>query len=138
MALIELEDTHKVNIPEIDSQHATLIGLVNDLHDAMTQRKDSPALDEIITALIEHTQQHFDYEEQLMLQSQYPEYPKHKEDHDRLMQHIMDLADRYRSGDLLLSFAVMVDLKAWATIHIEKSDTPLGIFLNAKEPHTSS
>ena len=49
-----------------------------------------------------------------------------------LMQHIMGLAKQFRSGDLLLSFAVMVDLKAWATIHIEKSDGPLGIFLNEK------
>lgn len=130
MELIKAEDTPRVGVLEIDAQHAALIGLVNRLHQAMTQREGRETLDAIIVALVEHTQQHFAYEEQLMTQHQYPNYAEHKADHDRLMQHIMNLSEQFRSGDLLLSFAVMVDLKAWATIHIEKSDGPLGIFLN--------
>ena len=130
MELIKAEDAPTVGVPEIDAQHAALIGLVNRLHQAMIQREDRETLASIIVELVEHTQQHFAYEEQLMSQHRYPEYAEHKADHDALMQHIMDLAEQFRSGDLLLSFAVMVDLKAWATIHIEKSDGPLGIFLS--------
>lgn len=133
MELIRPEEIHKLNVPEIDSQHATLIGLVNRLHQAMLQRQDRETLDGIVSELLDHTRKHFDYEEQLMLSCEYPDYPKHKADHDRLLQHVLDLAERYRSGDLLLSFAVMVDLKAWATIHIEKSDSRLGIFLAEKD-----
>ena len=130
MDLIEANDAPRVGVTEIDSQHAELIGMVNRLNQAMIQRQDRETLETMITALVEHTQQHFAYEEQLMSQHQYPAYEAHKADHDKLMQHISILAQRFRSGDLLLSFAVMVDLKAWATIHIEKSDRPLGIFLN--------
>lgn len=132
MELIKAEDTPRVGVAEIDAQHAALIGLVNRLHQAMIQRQDRATLDTIIAELVEHTRGHFAYEEQLMSQAQYPHYLSHKADHDKLMQHISDLADEFRSGDLLLSFAVMVDLKAWATIHIEKSDGPLGIFLSEK------
>jgi hemerythrin len=132
LELIKAEDAPRVGVPEIDAQHAALIGLVNRLHQAMIQREDRATLDTIIAELVEHTQRHFAYEEQLMSQTQYPEYVEHKADHDELMQHITDLAEQFRSGDLLLSFAVMVDLKSWATIHIEKSDGPLGIFLNEK------
>lgn len=130
MELIKADDAPRVGVAEIDAQHATLIAMVNRLHQAMVQRQDRETLDAIITELIGHTQQHFAFEEQLMSQYQYPDYAAHKADHDKLMQHITDLAERFRSGDLLLSFAVMVDLKAWATIHIEKSDGPLGIFLS--------
>lgn len=130
MELIKAEDAPTVGVPEIDAQHAALIGLVNRLHQAMIQREDRETLESIIVELVEHTQQHFAYEEQLMSQHRYPEYAEHKADHDALMQHIMDLSEQFLSGDLLLSFAVMVDLKAWATIHIEKSDGPLGIFLS--------
>ena len=130
MQLIKAEDAPTVGVPEIDAQHAALIGLVNRLHQAMIQREDRETLASIIVELVEHTQQHFAYEEQLMSQHRYPEYAEHKADHDALMQHIMDLSEQFLSGDLLLSFAVMVDLKAWATIHIEKSDGPLGIFLS--------
>ena len=132
MELIKAEDTPKVGVAEIDAQHAALIGLVNRLHQAMIQREDRETLDAIIAELVEHTQQHFAYEEQLMSQHQYPEYAEHKANHAKLMQHITDLAEQFRSGDLLLSFAVMVDLKAWATIHIEIFDGPLGIFLGEK------
>ena len=136
MELIKAEDTPKVGVAEIDAQHAALIGLVNRLHQAMIQREDRETLDAIIAELVEHTQQHFAYEEQLMSQHQYPEYAEHKANHDMLMQHIMGLAKQFRSGDLLLSFAVMVDLKAWATIHIEQSDGPLGIFLSEQGSQT--
>ena len=130
MELIKEEDAPSVGVAEIDAQHAALIGLVNRLHQAMLQREARETLDAIIAELVEHTQQHFAYEEQLMSQTRYPEYAAHKADHDKLMQHIIDLAEQFRGGDLLLSFAVMVDLKAWATIHIDKSDGPLGLFLS--------
>ena len=130
MELIKAEDTPRVGVAEIDAQHAALIGLVNRLHQAMIQRQDRATLDTIIAELVEHTRGHFAYEEQLMSQTRYPEYAAHKADHDKLMQHIIDLAEQFRGGDLLLSFAVMVDLKAWATIHIDKSDGPLGLFLS--------
>jgi len=43
-----------------------------------------------------------------------------------------ELARRFDNGDLLLSFAVMVDLRAWALVHIEKFDIALGAFLNRR------
>ncbi len=132
MDLIKANDVPRVGITEIDAQHTTLIGLVNRLHGAMEQREDRDTLTKIITELLEHTGQHFAYEEALMLEYDYPQYASHKADHDRLMRHISDLADQFRQGDLLLSFAVMMDLKAWATIHIAKSDEPLGIYLSGK------
>jgi hemerythrin len=132
LELIKAEDMPTIGVAEIDAQHAALIGLVNRLHQAMIQREDRDTLAAIIAELLAHTQRHFTYEEQLMSQFQYPEYAEHKADHAKLMQHITDLAEQFRSGDLLLSFAVMVDLKAWATIHIEIFDGPLGIFLGEK------
>jgi hemerythrin len=133
MALIRLEDSLKLDIPEIDSQHEKLIGLVNLLHDTMLQGADRAALDGLLSQLLEHTRVHFAYEEQLMSQYNYPGYEAHKSEHNRLMQHLEDLAERYTNGELLLSFAVVLELKGWAVIHIEKSDQPLGAFLNNRE-----
>ena len=89
-----------------------------------------------MTALIDHTRTHFDCEERLMLAHRYPGYKAHKQEHERLIQHILALAEQYRRGDLLLSFAVMVDLKGWALVHIERFDLALGVFLNRSEPLT--
>ena len=73
------------------------------------------------------------YEEALMTEHDYPGIEAHTVEHQRLLQHIEDLARRYKNGDLLLSFAVVIELKGWASIHIEKSDRPLGEFLKDKE-----
>ena len=130
MKLITLDDSLKLNIPEIDSQHETLIRLINRLHETMLQGADRAALDELLSQLLEHTRTHFAYEEQLMSQYEYPEYAAHKSEHNSLMQQLSDLAGRYKDGELLLSFAVVLELKGWATVHIEKFDMPLGVFLH--------
>lgn len=132
MALVPLRDDSKVNVVEIDCQHEKLISLLNQLHEAMELRKGTETLGELLSELVEYTQGHFAYEEQLMSQYEYPEYAKHQAEHEKLMQHITDLADRFRSGDLLLSFAIMLALRNWAMIHIDKRDKPLGAFLNGK------
>jgi hemerythrin len=130
MELIKLGDKLKLDIPEIDSQHETLIGLINLLHETMLQGADRAALDALLSQLLEHTRNHFAYEEQLMSQHNYPGYEAHKSDHSRLMQHLVDLTERYKNGELLLSFAIVLELKGWAVVHIEKSDKQLGTFLN--------
>ena len=132
MELLRLDDNLRLNIPEIDSQHEELIRLVNRLHEAMLQGQDRSVVEGILTQLIEHTRTHFSYEEQLMAKYDYPRYKAHKSEHDRLMQHLVDLAERYKNGELLLSFAIVLELKGWAVVHIEKSDKPLGSFLNER------
>ena len=130
MVLIKLEDKLKLDIPEIDSQHESLINLINLLHETMLQGADKATLDGLLSQLLEHTQTHFAYEEVLMSRYNYPGYEAHKSEHKRLMQHLVDLTDRYNNGDLLLSFAIVLELKGWALVHIENSDKPLGTFLN--------
>lgn len=129
MELIRLEDSLKLHIPEIDSQHETLIRLINELHESMLQKVDRAALGELLAQLLAHTQSHFSYEEQLMAQHGYPAYEVHKSQHARLVRHLLDLIERFQNGELLMSFAVVIELKGWATIHIEKSDKLLGAFL---------
>ena len=138
MELVRLDDNLRLNIQEIDSQHEALIGLINQLHETMRQGAERAALDEQLSQLLEHTREHFSYEEQLMSQYNYPGIEAHKSDHNRLMQHLESLMERYRNGDILLSFAVVIELKGWATIHIEKSDKPLGVFLNSRKETEAS
>ena len=130
MALIKLQDNLKLDIPEIDSQHETLISLVNQIHETMLQGADKAILDGLLSQLLEHTQTHFAYEEELMSRYNYPGYEEHKSEHDRLIQQLVDLTARYKKGELLLSFAVVLELKGWAVVHIEELDKPLGTFLN--------
>jgi hemerythrin len=133
MTLIKPEDCAKLDIPEIDAQHETLIGLINQIHASMLEGTGKAALDELLSALLAHTESHFEYEERLMAHYDYPAYEGHKAEHARLIEHLSDLIGRYQSGELLLSFAVVLELKGWACIHIESLDMPLGAFLSDRE-----
>jgi len=133
MELVKLDDNLKLNIPEIDSQHETLIRLINQLHETMLQGADKAALNELLSQLLEHTRTHFSSEERLMSQSGYPGYEAHKSEHNSLMQHLEDLVERCRNGELLLSFAVVLELKGWAMVHIGKSDKLMGAYLTSRQ-----
>ena len=133
MSLIRLEDHLKLNIPEIDHQHETLISLINQLHEAMLRAADRKTLDGLLSQLLGLTRSHCLYEEQLMSKYDYPRYEVHKSEHNKLIQRLVDLMARCRNGELLFSFAVVVELKAWATVHIEKSDKLLGVYLNDRQ-----
>lgn len=132
MLLIKPEECLKLNVPEIDSQHETLIGFINQIHEAMLQEADKTTLDGLLSQLLNYTRSHCSYEEQQMLQYNYPGYEAHKAEHTRLIQSLSDLIQRYENGELLLSFAVVLELKGWASIHIEKSDLPMGDFLSSR------
>jgi hemerythrin len=129
MELIQLEDHLRLHIPEIDTQHEKLIKLVNRLHEALVGGADKAVRDSLLSQLLEGIRNHCAYEEELMLRYGYPEIQAHKSEHDRLKRNLVDLIERYRNGELVLSIAVVMELKCWATIHIEKSDKPLGMFL---------
>ena len=133
MTLIKFEDALRLDIPEIDSQHEALISLINQLHETMLQGAGKAAMDALLSQLLEHTRTHFAYEEGLMSQHDYPEYQVHKSEHGRLIQHLEELVNRYNNGDLLLSFAVVLELRGWALVHIEKSDRLLAGFLISLE-----
>ena len=129
MELIQLEDHLRLNIPEIDEQHEQLIALVNRLHEALVGGGDKEVRDSLLSQLLDGARKHCAYEEELMLRYGYSDYQAHKSEHDRLVRNLADLIERYQNGELVLSIAVVMELKCWATIHIEKSDLPLGAFL---------
>jgi hemerythrin-like metal-binding protein len=133
--LIKLEDTLKLDIPEIDTQHETLIMLINQLHGTMLQGADRVPLVGLLLQLLEYARTHFAYEEQFMSQYNYLGYEAHKSEHNSFVRHLVDLSKRYKNGELQLSFAVdvVLELKDWATVHIEKSDKPLCAFLNYRK-----
>lgn len=130
MPFIAPNDFDKIQVPEIDAEHERLVELINELYEAMNSKRGKEVLGRGLRDLIEFTRLHFSHEEELMTAHEYPDSARHKAEHERLLAHVVDLDRRFRSGDVLLSFAILLELKSWATKHIMHSDMPLGEFLN--------
>ncbi len=119
---VEWSNELSVGIEEIDAQHKVLVDLLNQIHEAIQQRQGAEATGEIIERLGEYTRIHFAVEESLMRILHYPEYERHKEEHDRLIEQLNGFRAKLESGKGSVSFELAHFLKVWLTKHIMETD----------------
>ncbi|MDD3610082.1 MAG: bacteriohemerythrin [Halothiobacillaceae bacterium] len=120
--LIEWQDDLSVGIDEIDSQHKTLVDIVNELHQAVAERRGKEVMQEILDRLDEYTRIHFATEESLMRIFHYPAYETHKETHDQLIDQLRHIRKDFEEGHGGVTFELMQVLKNWLVKHIQHSD----------------
>lgn len=140
--LVEWSDELSVGIQEIDEQHKVLVGLLNELHDAIQERHGREASAEILGRLADYTRIHFAVEESLFRIFNYPGYEEHKAEHEELIKEVTDLQAKISSGETAITFQLLHFLKAWLTQHILDSDMEYSQFLlkagiNAKSAKSS-
>jgi len=132
MALMTWSDNLSVNVAQIDEQHKKLVGMLNDLHDAMKQGKGSEVTGKVLNGLVQYVATHFAAEEKLMKEHAYPEYLKHKSEHDALTKQALDLQKQLQEGKPVLNVELMKFLKDWLSNHILGTDKKYGPFFNSK------
>ena len=125
MTYFSWNDDLKVGNSFIDSDHQKLINLVNQLHDAMAQGHGKEILGKILSELIRYTQEHFKREEDHMQRIRYAGYASHKQEHDRLIREVVELQNKFNTGNGMLSVQVSSFLRNWLVNHIMKVDKDL-------------
>ncbi|MGA2063849.1 MAG: bacteriohemerythrin [Thermoguttaceae bacterium] len=123
---IPWQDYYSVGEPSLDAQHRQIIGLINELYEAMQQGKDREAAAGILDRLVEYTRTHFDHEEQLMRDNAYPDVARHVLLHADLRRRTADCREQVGlvAGRDLLHF-----LKQWWLDHIQGADKRYAPFL---------
>ena len=129
MALLEWNDALSVGFAEIDGDHKKLIGMVNDLNDAISAGHAADVIGEVLEDLIDYTAWHFRHEERLMQTYGYPEYLAHKAEHEELVEAATTLQAKFANGDPDVASSLMPFLKDWLTNHILGTDKKTGQFL---------
>ncbi|WP_136417074.1 bacteriohemerythrin [Herbaspirillum sp. ST 5-3] len=109
----------------IDGDHQKLIDMVNRLHEVMQEGKGKDVLGKVLNNLITYTREHFRREEDLMQRIGYAGRAAHLHEHEKLLQQVMDLQDKFESGAATLSIQVLHFLRDWLINHIGKSDKAL-------------
>jgi hemerythrin len=132
MSIFAWSEKYSVNIREIDDQHKKLIGMVNQLHDAMRQGHGKQALDKVLKDLIQYTRTHFAAEERIMKTNGYPEYEVHKAKHDKMTDKVANIYRDYQDGKVSMTLDVMTFLENWVDKHIMSTDKQYMPYLNGK------
>jgi hemerythrin-like metal-binding protein len=121
----------EIGIEEIDLQHKKLVSLINQLAAYITQQSvDIEHIQHIVNELIDYTQYHFSFEEQVWEQSGFPitETEEHKAFHQKFIDQVDTLASQLKNDEYLLNHSntLLNMLLRWLTRHILKSDMLMG------------
>ncbi len=122
MPLITWSDNLAVGNATIDNQHQKLVGMVNDLHDAMIKRQGRQMLASLLVKLANYAGTHFACEEKLMQQAGYQGYEQHKAIHEQFNTRVAALKARFEGGESSVTIDAMNFLRDWLQNHILQTD----------------
>jgi hemerythrin len=127
---LEWDLSFATGVDRYDKAHKVLFKMVNDLHDAMQQKRSKEAVGQILNGLAEYTVNHFADEERAFAQTHYPEEAQHKQLHKKLVEQVAELQGKFRSGETLLSQDIITFLQDWLINHIKGVDKKYGTHLS--------
>lgn len=128
MALLEWQDQFSVGVADLDTEHKNLVGMLNSLHDSMKAGKGRERLPQLLGEMMRYTATHFEHEEQLMAQYEYPGLGTHRQAHALLKDQIGQMQGRLDNKSLNAQ-EVLSLLKEWLVNHIGSEDLQYGPFL---------
>ena len=130
------QDDYLTHIAELDAQHLKLVELINNLYTDLVKSQNidqkQSYIVETLEELIDYSYYHFEAEEKLMLQYDYPGYALHKEEHERFKVQVAQFMKEQREGTRILSFPILVFLKDWLVSHVIATDKQYGPYLGER------
>lgn len=126
MALITwTADQYGTTIPVCDDQHKTLFNMLNKLHD-LAGGSDRSSVGRQLDELINFVVMHFQTEEKMMRERNYPNFTAHKAEHDKLVSTCADLQKKFHAGQAEINQDTTRFVKNWLDTHIPTVDKPYG------------
>jgi len=133
MSFMEWKRDFSVGVAIFDDEHKKLIGIINQLHDALETGVDRTALQQVTDSLVEYTLMHFRHEEMYFDDWAYPDAAAHIAAHAKLRQQVFEYRRQIQEKDsLALGQELAVFLRDWLTDHILVQDRKYGEFLCQK------
>ena len=131
--LIIWSPSMSVGVDILDDDHKRIMVLINKLHEAMLEGKGKKLLGEIFDGLIAYIKLHFDSEEALLEQNNYPDVGAQKSMHREMDQKVQSIAQQFRDDpDSVRPMEDLCFLRDWWVDHIMNSDQKYTAFLNER------
>ena len=120
--MFEWKNEYAMGIGSIDAQHQNLFAIGRELYTAMSAGQGKSALARILDRLVQYTTVHFAHEERLMQLHHYPDFVRHKAEHDALVKQVLAFQTEFNGGRATMAVQVLQFLKDWLEKHIKGSD----------------
>jgi hemerythrin len=122
--LLHWSVVYETGHPEIDKQHKTIIDSMNQLHEAVMDRKKGDVLSEMMAFLDDYIRDHFSYEELCMREFQCPRAKENREAHAEFKKRVADMKALLNKTEP--DYSMMIDfyyeMVYWIKDHILEID----------------
>jgi len=130
MSCFEWTPDLSVGVKASDDDHKRLIDLLNQLVEGMNRGQGKEIVGRVLDELERYTRYHFAREEEYFERTGYPAVD-HKREHRALVEQVVTLQSRYKTGETALAIETLDILKEWLTAHIQGTDAKYTSHLNA-------
>jgi hemerythrin len=125
MTLLKWKPAFSLGIPSVDLEHREMIAMINEAHEGLEGRIDPASIEAMLGEIHAGIAAHFALEERLMRAAGYAEYGAHKDDHEKLLDQILDLMDVYAVDPENGREALQKGLSDWFGSHFATFDARL-------------
>lgn len=130
MALL-WDKSWSIGVDKIDNQHKELIIRINKLVTAMKEGKGKVEVLNSLDFLEEYVITHFNDEEKIQKENNYPKYETQHKDHEKFKEVLKELRKTFETTGVSALFVINVqqNMSNWCRKHIIELDKDLGDFL---------
>ena len=125
-AFVEWRSYYSVGEPALDAEHQQILGFIDELYAAMTVGQQNTKTIVLLDQLVQYTLNHFQHEERIMRECDYPQLSAHRAEHERMKQRTLDIRTNI---EVVTNRDILQFLKDWWTNHIQDVDKSYSPYL---------
>lgn len=126
-------DEYTLGIEELDRHHKIIFMHLKNYLREINENRGYEEFQSTVKFLTNYAVFHFEAEEELMKEIDYPKYEKHKEEHDKTKERIKDLLLRIKQEKTISPIELYYFISNWITSHILEEDKQIKKFMDKNE-----
>ena len=131
-SVVSWRTRYSMNIESVDNQHKEIFGIINNYIDSILKGFGKLKTKYILDELIQACREHFDHEEGLMLQNEYPGLYSHKHTHKHFISELLEIKNKIDSNPFPISISTGDFIRKWTVNHILTSDKAYSTFMRLR------
>ena len=129
---ISWDPSYSVGITVLDDDHKHLIHLINQLESASNYYTGSEFEEKALQEVVDYTKYHFEREEKLMKDNNYPDFENHSKTHMKMIIKVNQVVEDYKNNPNYAINDTVKFLRDWLINHICKTDREYIEFFKTK------
>lgn len=131
MELVTWREGYETGIEQMDTQHKTLIKIINKIYQAIRNQEEYENIESILLEMNDYANEHLLAEETLLEEHGYIDLDDHKASHDTYRSKIKELQTEFTNNKDATQ-QIYHFLRTWWINHIIEEDKQYGSFLSKK------